>query len=191
MTDTDAAVIFLVHDGLKQTQILKQRESQNPRVVQIGKLVTPVQTEMHNFGTTPPKTLDNWDYQPTACKLRVTLLFSADSSEKEILPQWWVVGLRWIYCITLLSHKKITSFSISWLGEWPWRGHAEERRGTAPESGPPPLHQQLQYVGLSKHGSWADFNVQRFAFSLAGIYCLPSTHTRTHPPHYPKGKRFS
>lgn len=86
MTDTDAAVVFLAHDGLKQTQILKQNKSQNHMLAQIGRLVTAMQTKMHNFGTTPPKTLDNWDYRPTTCKLNVTLLLSADSSEKKNTP---------------------------------------------------------------------------------------------------------
>lgn len=67
MTDTDAAVVFLADDGLKRTQILKKNKSQNHRVALIGSLVLPVQTEMHNFGTTPPKMLDSWDYKPTSC----------------------------------------------------------------------------------------------------------------------------
>lgn len=74
---------FLAHDGLKWTQILKQNKSLNHKVAQIRRLVMPVQTEIQNFGTTPPKTWDNWEYRPTAWKLNVTLLLSADSSEKK------------------------------------------------------------------------------------------------------------
>lgn len=130
---------FLAHDGLKWTHILKQNKSLNHKVAQI-RMVMSVQTEIHNFGTTPPKTWDNWEYRPTAWKLNVTLLLSADSSEKKILSQWWLIGLSWMYCINLLSDKNVVSFSIYCLGGWPWRTHAEERRRIPLESDLLPLH---------------------------------------------------
>lgn len=131
----------------KRTQILKQKKSQNHRVAQIGRLDTAMQTEMHNFGTTLPKMLDNWDDRPTACKLNVTLLLSADSSEKKNTPS--VVSDR-----TQLNVLHYSTFSrdnhllLHLLASWVTMESMcrEERRGTALQSDPAPLLQRCNVV---------------------------------------------
>lgn len=82
------------------------------------------------------KSTKNVGYRPTACKPNVTLSLSADSSEKNILPQRRAIRLSWMYCLTLLSRKKNASFSLPLDGGGLWRACAGETRGTALESGP-------------------------------------------------------
>lgn len=126
---------------------------------------------MHNFDTTPPK---HWIIE-TMGLLPVNGIknsgFPMAALRKKYSLSGGLNGLRGMYHITLLSHRKTCS-SPSLLGGD--RGEHMHRRGQEQLLKASLPNQQLQYAGPGRHGG-RDFSVQHVAWPLADIYCLPST----------------
>lgn len=108
----------------------QESESQSNRDMKAGQSHVNGDAQLWHNST---KSLDNWDYGPTTCKLNKKLRLSDGSSEKEIFPQWRVERTwRNVSHYSAISQENLFFSIFAW---WrPWRAHAQERTGTGLES---------------------------------------------------------